>query len=336
MPNDNIFDSANEVIQELEQEIKDQADEAPASSEDIADETERRIPENEEEEAEGEEEAAPEAKEAAEGEEEEDEFDTLDLNNKKQRDSAFAKLRRLNKKKDKALKEANDRIAEYNERLARLEGQQQAQQNQQTKAPEAKVDEDPEPDPTIDKEAHLEWQIRNLNKKLEEVVGVTNTTAKNNTAILESRAVEELERRAVKDENLTDYDDALKYLWNKEAALIKKSYPNATDAQIKEHLQAEKVRLFKEYYRKDGTNAAKIIIEMAKEYGYGKKPTNPGKPNLDKIKTNMKKNTSLIGGTQAGGTGEVDPESVFNTSFEKLMYAKDSFFDKAIKSAQGE
>ena len=225
-------------------------------------------------------------------------------------------------------------VIELRERLARLEGREEARE----KPVIENVNQDPEPDRDIDPEEHLRWELRKTKKEVEEIKRAAEEARQ--YAQLESarRGLEKVEKEYVRTQKIKDYDDAIEYVKNVEGRLIKLQHPHATEEQINTHLEAEKLRLAREQYAK-GENPAKFFYDMAKALGYNGTASNNAKdntlPNINAIKRNMEKNTNLIGSSSVEKTGGVPPEKLLKMSIAELL-KDDSALRREIKRQEME
>ena len=219
-------------------------------------------------------------------------------------------------------------VLELRERLARLEGREEAREKPIIET----RDVDPEPDRDIEPEEHLRWELRKTKKEVEEIKRAAEEARQ--YAQLESarRGLEKVEKEYVKTQKIKDYDDAIEYVKNVESRLIKLQHPHATEEQINTHLEAEKLRLAREQYAK-GENPAKFFYEMARALGYNGTQVNNKEnslPNISAIKRNMEKNTNLIGSSSVEKTGGVPADKLLKMSIAELL-KDDSALRREIK-----
>jgi len=250
----------------------------------------------------------------------------------------FKKLRLALKAKDKALADEQKEKDKLRLENAKLEGYKEASNKATPQATEAPVDDDPEPDAEYDTVNWLKWNARQTAKLAKEAL---DTSKQANDATRAQREADQIIRMDNEFKKVQpDYEAAVSFVLDAEKRVIKARYPGATDAQIDKHLIDEKVKLYREEY-----NAGRIpgerVMEMAKAYGYAtakKQNNNPEgnnqhKPNLDKIKKNMKK-SSPMSGSSAASVGEIDPEAIFNMSIGKLATLSKGTWDKANSTAR--
>lgn len=228
----------------------------------------------------------------------------------------------------KRAEEALKREQELRERLARLEGREEARAKPEVK----EVDTDPEPDADLDPDLHVKWQLRQTNKRLE--AAEKKAAQAEQFAQVEGmrRGVQMLEKEYVKVNKLDDYEDAIEHIKNVNRNLIKLEYPNATDAQIDSHLEAERLKKASESYAK-GVNPAEHFYKMAQTLGYQKaKKAINDKPNIESLNRNMPKNANLMGASNVEATGGVPTDKVVKMSVEQLLTKEgQAALDAAIK-----
>ena len=227
--------------------------------------------------------------------------------------AAKAEAEEQKKLAETALKESQ----ELRERLARLEGREEARAKPEIK----EVDTDPEPDADLDPDLHIRWQLKQTNKRVEAAekrAEYAEAIARNEG---ERRGLSSLEKEYVKTNKVNDYDEAIEHIKNANRELIKLEYPEATDAQINSHLEAERVKKAKECVAR-GVNPGEFFYKMAKALNYQapKKDTKVDtKPNIDALNRNMGKNANLMGASNSEATGGVPTEKVVSMSIEQLL-----------------
>jgi hypothetical protein len=230
--------------------------------------------------------------------------------------------------KERAEQSARE-TAELRERLARLEGREEARVKPELK----EVDTDPEPDADLDPDLHIKWQLRQQNKRIEaaerraqmaeELVKVEGTR----------RGLQMVEKEYLKINKIDDYDDAIEHVKNVERNLIRLEHPQATDEQINNHLESERIRKSAECYSR-GINPAEYMYKMAQTLGYAKtqKQESKNKPNIGAINRNMGKNANLIGTSSADDTNGMPTDKVVQMSIEQLLSREgQAAMDAAVK-----
>jgi hypothetical protein len=235
---------------------------------------------------------------------------------------AWAKMRH-------SLKERDTELAQMREKLAKIEGFQQAQAEQQKKALEP-VEEVPDKD--LDPDGYNEWKVGNLEKQLAEMQNSTKETNEQLAAQLQNqnqiRGIEKLEGIYAEDNPDSNYKAAKKFVKQRETEMLKMQHPNATQAQIDAHLQQAEINLF-ENSLATGGNGADKIMQMAKLYGFEGKQSK-AKSNLGNVAKNRKKNASLLGGSAAAKGDGVTADQILNKSVNELMNLTDSEIEKAL------
>jgi len=224
-----------------------------------------------------------------------------------------AGLRHKLKREKEERKRAESEAQELRERIARLEGMQEANQIAQTTQQTEPQEEIPDPD--IDPDGYTQYQIKQLQAKQKEY--------EDQAARLKAERQWDAMEREYSLSN-PDYENAKKYLVNQEIQKIKKQYPHATDMQITQHIKEQEYLVVGSAARA-GQDPLKYIEFLAFENGYRgenvkaeKKPIEQ-KPNIAAINRNQRKHDSIIGGSSAGSQdGKPTPEQILNMSFKEL------------------
>jgi DNA repair exonuclease SbcCD ATPase subunit len=224
-----------------------------------------------------------------------------------------AGLRHKLKREKEERKRAESEAQELRERIARLEGMQEASQIAQTTQQTEPQEEIPDPD--IDPDGYTQYQIKQLQAKQQEY--------EDQAARLKAERQWDAMEREYSLSN-PDYENAKKYLINQEIQKIKKQYPHATDMQITQHIKEQEYLVVGSAARA-GQDPLKYIEFLAFESGYRgenvkaeKKPIEQ-KPNIAAINRNQRKHDSIIGGSSAGSQdGKPTPEQILNMSFKEL------------------
>lgn len=282
----------------------------------------------EQEEPKVEEEVSEEVQEEEREEEEDEEVDPELLKKK----GAWAKMRKDNK----TLKEKIRELEPLVEKIKELETKIQ-QPKQEVVEKEVEVDQ--EPDKDFDREAWLEWKLSQQEKEIKSVKEVTEKAQKLTLVQAERQGVEKLENDYRKQD--PEYDDVLSYIKDKEKRLIKMQYPHATEKQIEEHLENEKVELFKRVYNtsKGAQNPAEVLKKMAIE-GYGYQPKKSQKTDkkvdFEALKRNQKKSLSLIGGSETASSKDKSPEGIFKMSLHQIMSKGDGYLTQLAAKAESD
>jgi len=299
-----VLGNLEEVREDLKRQIAESQndDEAQAQSEEVVDQAEEEVTPADEE-----------VQEEAEPEEEEEQEEESDDTPPKKEKTAWARMRH-------EVKEAKEELAKLKEAQAKQQGFNEAMQMaQQPAAPQE--NRDPEPDQDLDPDEHKDWQIRQLRQQVEGLSKTTEETQQAQKTMGELRGVQILEGQFKQSNPDNDYDAALAFVKQRETQLIQLQYPTATMAQINSHLENQKLELFRQL-APTGRNPAETIVEMAKAHGYEPVKSDPKSkkaPNLQNLKKNMKKNTSLIGGSPATNNDGASPDAIFNMSMDDIM-----------------
>lgn len=301
MPIENV----DAVLKELDEEIAAAGEEEPLVADDgVADEPVKR--EDDEVAGDGKEEDPEEELAAA-----------VHSDDPKKRNGVFGKFRKENKElkaeldKARADQAANERV--FAERLARLEGRSEALTPKQEAAAENK-----EPDSILYPDEHNAWQIRQMRKENDELRKTVLGVSQFQQETAKERAVADLEAGYRASNPKESYDDAVKFLWDKEKANIKVLRPSLTDSQIDVQIKADKVRLFEQLFNQ-GMSPPAALLQLAKNAGWkaGEVAVDK-KPNLQKLAENQRKSSNLIGGSPAS-KGGASSDDVLNMSFKKAM-----------------
>jgi len=230
----------------------------------------------------------------------------------------------------KLAEEKDKQLSELRERLARLEGREEARVK-----PKIEEDSDPEPDVDLDPDQHIRWTLRQTNKRIEAAERRAQMAEEMAKVEGVRRGLDMVEKEYIKSNKLDDYDAAITHIKNVNKKLIKLEYPEATDAQIDAHLENERLKHASMTYSK-GKNPAQYFYEMAQTLGYEKsKKSNSTKPNIDSINNNMRKNANLIGSSNNDNTGSLSAETVAKMSIDQLLKKEGSnALDEAIRRAE--
>lgn len=308
-----------EILQELAAlEKEGEAKEPP----ELVEETELELVEEKEA-------AAEELVEAVTDSDEDDDEELAGLGKKEKK--GFARMR-------KALKEEkvrNDSLAqqlqEMRERQAKLEGIQEGSQTKER--PVAFVDN--EPDKDLDPDEWRDWKIRQQEKQINEIIGTTKKHSEAARIQDDIRGIEILERNySTKD---PEYPEKINFLKRLEAEKLRLIQPGITDAQIEQVILRDKLILSRHLYEQLGRDPAEVFAELAVKQGYvSKKNTAPKKQiDIQALNKNMKKNTSLLGGTsQAPAGDEITPEELLNMSMEKMASLSGDRVNRIINNIQ--
>lgn len=240
-------------------------------------------------------------------------------------------LRALTKEREEG-KKARQALQELEKRHAVLEDRWNTilQLNQQ---PEQPADEDPEPDPNQDIFAHNAWLKRQVEK-------VNKTVAERDQ--IDKAAKEEAQREAAvwnlwgeasKAEvaETPDYQEAVKWMSEtrtKQLAAMKAFHPQfQTQAGIDQQINTE-LKQIVIAAAQQGISPAKVVYNMAKEWGYaGPPPKDDPKPEdgaIDKLSKNLDAETSLsgTGGSRPGGALDARAIADMSPSDFEAWYAK--------------
>lgn len=322
-----MMNNAEEMIAELEKQLSEQTvdavDDAPQPSE----------PEPLEDAAED----IAEPKEEAKADEtpDDDDIESAALSDDaKKRGAAFAKQRQEAKELKAQLEAQAKEKQALAERLARLEG---FTEGRNPIPPAAENAEDKEPDEELYPEDWNKWQIRQLKKQIETISKSAKELAAERHYAKEQQGVQALENQFKEKSGASDYDDAIKFLADKEMRLKKILRPNASQAELQAELDQQKVQFFREIY-KAGQQPAEVLYRLAKEDGWTpksaqKQPSDRPRVNLDKVADNQRRAASLIGGSNATKAGTtITSDQLFSMSMSELTRLPDEAWEKALRS----
>ncbi len=205
--------------------------------------------------------------------------------------AAFARMRR-----DKA---AADRRAEM------LEAQ--LKQKPAPAAPKP-ADTNVEPDPQLDPEGHLRWELAQTRAELKQVSEYTASIRKEN----EQKALKDNAVKAFTDyeeafaPTATDYADVTTFGVQQIAASISRLNPTLKGAALQEAVQRQVLTLAG-HAERQGHDPAEHFYHLSKSWGYQPKaveaPAAPVKPTLKAIVDHKKKaSSSLAAGGKSGNT----------------------------------
>lgn len=320
------MNNADEMIAELEKQISEASNDAPDAA------PEPKEPELVDEVVEKEADPEP---EASKDEPVDDDIKSDVLSDDaKKRGAAFAKQRQEAKELRAKLDEQNKEKQDLAERLARLEGFTEGR----NPTPQAKENlADKEPDRDVYPEDWNAWKIQQLEKKLETFSKSAEELAAERHYAREQQGVQALENQFKEKSGASDYDDAIKFLADKELRREKLLRPKATQAELQALLEQQKVHFFRQVY-KEGRQPAEVLYQLAKEDGWTPKTAQKHgeeKPrvNLEKVADNQRRAASLIGGSNATKAGTtVSSDQLFNMSMAELTSLPDDAWEKALRA----
>jgi hypothetical protein len=237
-------------------------------------------------------------------------------------------LKEKAKAAEQAALEKEKQLSELRERLARMEGREEARVKPEIK----EVDTDPEPDAYLDPDLHTKWQLRQVNKRLEAAERRAQMAEELAKVEGTRRGLDMVEKDYIRNNKIDDYDNAIEHIRTVERNLIKLEHPQATDDQINTYLDSEKIKKASECYAK-GVNPGEYFYKMAQTLGYQKAVKTPSnKPNIESLNRNMPKNANLIGASNVDKTGALPTDKVVSMSIEQLLSKEGSAaLDAAIR-----
>ena len=318
-----MIDSANEQLSELKRQLIEQQEADQGIEEQQSEEiVEDSIDEHDEEEYTEEDQYEEDVQEP---QDDDEQLYGKTKNAKELRKRIEGNYREKLKERDDEMKALKDQIQQMQVQMAEQKGRQDAMMQ-----PEP-VDSDPEPDALLDPEEHTAWKLRQYEQKMQEMTD----KQQEQQALLEYQrdlqAVQSLEAQYESSNSDVNYRDAENFVREREKRMLKIQHPQATDAQIDEHIAQQKMALFKQMAAQ-GQNATEVIVQMAKEAGFTSEITQKKQPNFEAIKRNQKKNASLIGGSDATRERGVTPEQLLSMSMNELISGGADMFKKAHKN----
>lgn len=270
-------------------------------------EAEEKASEQEEIEEAGEEqeEGSQEEQEASTAEQEEDDEEEPSSNR------AWKNMREKNKEAQRRADEAERRAQELAERIARLEGRDEARGKPQIDAT-AEKDNDPEPDKQLDYERWLEWKDRKIEEKVQKLEKQIEQQQLANQFELAKKEVAAIGLQDAKQIGMADYEERLNYVLASRRRELKAAYPKAPDSAIDHQLEVERIGTIHNA-KKEGINIAELVREQSEARGYrpsNKKDMLKDEPNIDAINKNMQKSSTFVGKTGDRDKGRKDSKTL--------------------------
>ena len=208
----------------------------------------------------------------------EEEVEDADLKSTKPDAKKFAHMR-------KEAKERARENQELRERLARLEGAQEARTQ-----PEAPVVVEEIPDRELDPEAYIDYIVNNSNKKIEALSTKIELSTEQAASVQREQLYKDLENKY--SETDPGYKEAKSYLMKAQASELMDAHPNATDAEIKQELKRREYTLVQNLAQA-GSGVDEIFGTLkAQALAKGYREITTKKDNT-KLKRNIKKSASL-------------------------------------------
>jgi hypothetical protein len=260
--------------------------------------------------------------------EEDSEDDDPLSDDQKKRSRAFAKSRIEKKELQAELEKIREERQAMAERLAKLEGRSEALEEKD------KPDlSEQEPDRDLYPEDWNEWNNKQLRKELDDLKSFKKQQQETTQFEAEKRGVEILEKQF--KSKVSDYDDAVGFLVERERKIKKLMNPSLSDIQINSMIESEKVNLFKQILQSK-QDPAEVVYNLAKTNGWNannKKTTKPDKKvNMDKIEKNQRKAANLIGGSSSENTGSITSDQLLSMSKDEIMNQPESVWNTAEES----
>lgn len=224
---------------------------------------------------------------------------------------------------EKEREERQRREIELAELRARLEERERNNAAVQT-PPE------PIPDPNYDKEAYLEYQLKQQEKQINALVEKQKTIEQRTLYNDALKGLETYEQRFAQDTE--DYSGAKSHLITSLAREMKLQNPLLTEDEIQNNITTYQLRLGAEYAQRTKRNPAELFYDMAKLRGYAPQEktrsdnTASKQPTVDpqKVKSNASRSLSFVGQPAAAPltstplSGGRTPEEWRNMSISEL------------------
>ena len=238
-----------------------------------------------------------------------------------------------------ALEEERGRRKELAERMGRMEQTFQQlvlrQQQQSQPQPNGQAKQDQIPDYETDPIGHMRALLQNTQHELASLKGVTQQTRQEQEAYAQmQQSMSQYERHTQEFARATpDYTEAATFLRTmREKALNRFMSPAEVDQRIQyeEGLLAGKAMM-------EGKNPAQLFYEMAKDWGYKAKGSEPQESKLDRLKNGQKASASLStskgAGTPAGSADAMSLEAL-SELYKTDPVAADRMWDRMAKAGR--
>ncbi len=223
----------------------------------------------------------------------------------------------------KKAKKEKERADELEKKLAALEGKIEGmslKDNNSISQNESKIiEEDLEPDKDIDPDGWRDWKIQKLESQLEKsnkTQAELDHVQRLNQARTELIAIE----NSYKDQD-DEYESKIEFLRNIRRGELTTINPNATEAQIQQELDNNKLQMAS-HFAAQGVNAAQGLAQLAENMGYqaNTKKAPKKKVNNKALKKNMDRSASLNGiGNEGDPSDALSPEQLNNMSLDEMI-----------------
>lgn len=306
--------------------------EAPIQQENVsedaleADNQHQEVEHEEGQEEEFETDSESEAQEAGEQEETERELDDQEVKGHLIPKSRFNKEIEKRKSLEKSLQEEREARIRMEERMEAI--RQLEEKSKQIHEKPQEVELDP-----LDSDAHNYYvkQINELKQELQSLKGESQSTKQMNYV---THMVEAQERAFAAEH--PDFQDALNHLQKVEMEVAKDFFDTPEEAQA---YVAQKLQGAILTSAQKGKNAAEMMYNMAKKYGYSNKKAAPNVPkrNVEAINRNMDKSVSIRGSGNAAnlaGQGMASIEAAFRKQGDRTSGVDSDKFHELLKRAQ--
>jgi hypothetical protein len=191
------------------------------------------------------------------------------------------------------------------------------------------------PDPTYDKEAYLEYQLKKQEEKIKKLEEATQAVTTNNAITNAQRALQKLEANFSKDN--TDYSGAKEFLRGQLAMELKLENPKASDSQIEAIIDQQELNAAANVAGRN-QNPAEYFYNLAKVRGYtGQKPPTGKKDTVAdfaKAKENKERSVGFVGTPSIGKDPVLPTDMAVKMDWRTLNTMTDHEFKQMLNNAQ--
>jgi len=230
------------------------------------------------------------------------------------------------------VREAEERARQAELELARLQGMQEASQEQK------KEDVDPEPNAELDPEGHLQWQNRQLSKKVDDINNRYEELKQDQERTEGERAWDQADRNLSQTDPM--YAKSMKFLRDAVTKYYQEENPLDTPADIAARVRQEELKMVRDLARAN-SNIPAYVKGMALQLGM-KLETAPAKPQTDKreVKHHKEKSGSIASVPTGGGKGKLSAGELAEMSTMQDLFTLGNTSDSdwrrmASEAAQG-
>jgi hypothetical protein len=269
--------------------------------------------------------------------EQDDALETPESRDSKLTAAANANMRRQNAELKKRLQEATEAAARAQAQPAKVEAQTAPKtapvQPQQAAAPNVA-----EPDASRDPAAWVVWKMQQINNQVEELKQGREQEIQRQAEQTKQKAIADAARElkslmdannSDKERGIPDFKQAYAHAYNMELEHLRQTNPNASDAQLKQHLGTQ-ILMLASRAQNLGLNPISAIYDYAmNKHGYRPQRTQlqsaqtggETRPDLAKIAANRSRSASPLQGSGSSLHSSFSPEQAAKMSvgdFSKL------------------